>query len=251
MDNPPTDIICLVHNQLQVTQKFVEHLFSNTKKFNLIFVDNGSKTPTYDYLRKGEIEGKWKLIRSESNLGVIGGRNLGAQHISAPFFLNIDNDQYVKPGWLEMLHNKMNEGYDIVGCEAWKLTPPGKGKGGVVVMGGISVPDRTYFPHKRCVFPQDKFSYIGCGGMLIKKEVYDEIGLFDEQFNPAYYEDPDFCWRADIAGFKMAWCPQCPIIHLSHQTIGTQSSFSKGEQFVQSWKRFRKKWGEYFPKYAR
>jgi GT2 family glycosyltransferase len=245
---PQTDIICLVHNQLPITKVFVEKIFKYTENFSLIFVNNNSTDGTAKWLEEGS--DRWTVIHAtdingnRSNLGVIGGRNLGVKYISSKFFVNLDNDQYVGYNWLELLHATMEKGYDIVGKEAWQLVPPGKG--GVVMINGKER-NRDYFPFHQCKIPNEKFTYIGCGGMLIKTEVYNKIGLFDEQFSPAYYEDPDLTFRAIKAGFKIGWCPQCPIKHLAHQTIGKQKDFNKNEQFLRSWDRFRKKWNGWFP----
>lgn len=243
--NPTVDIVCLVHNQLHITQGFVKSLFQNTDNFNLIFVDNGSTDQTPKFLEKGKAEGKWKVITSKENLGVIGGRNLGVQHVESEFFMNIDNDQYPKKGWLEGLFGLINKGYDIVGPEAWQLMPPQSG--GALVMAGNVMQDRSYFPYRHCQRPRETFSYIGCGGTLMKTEVYQKIGLFDERFNPAYFEDPDFSWRALQAGFKLGWKYNCPILHLAHQTFNAQQLFNKNKQFAKSWKAFRDKWYPYFP----
>jgi len=248
--HPTTDIVCLVHNQLNVTKGFVRHLFANTKNFNLIFVDNNSTDGTTAWLEEGRQDHKWQVVTAfrddkRANLGVICGRNLGASFVTSDYFTNIDNDQYVEPGWLDALHQHMEKGYDVVGCEAWKLVPPNKG-GGVVVVGG-QTHKRSYFPYKRCINPKDDWTYIGCGGMLIKRAVYEEIGLFDERFSPAYFEDPDFCFRALLAGFKLSWCPESKITHLSHQTLNSQKLFEKNTQFVQSWTRFKDKWNGWFP----
>ncbi len=243
--NPRTDIVCLVHNSLSVTKKFVQHLFNNTANFRLIFVDNASSDGTPKYLKKGKEEDKWDVVTASKNLGVIGGRNLGAKHITADHFLNIDNDQYVGAGWLEGLYELLNQGYDIVGPEAWQLLPPRTS--GVMVINGNVVQDRSYFPFKHCERPRDRFTYIGCGGMLIKREVYDNIGLFDDQFGPAYFEDPDFCFRSIQAGYKLGWKYKCPIVHLAHQTFNYQKLFNKNIQFARSLNRFRKKWSPYFP----
>lgn len=242
--HPTTDIICLVHNRIEVTKVFVDKLFQNTNNFNLLFVDNASEDGTHDFLKKGQSEGKWKFIRHEVNTGVIEGRNSGANLVSRDYFLNIDNDQFVGPGWLQGLHNMMKQGFDIVGKEAWRLHPPGKG--GSVIFHGNPV-SMDYFPIRKCTKPSESFTYIGCGGMLIKKKVYDDIGLFDNRFSPAYFEDPDLCFRAIKAGYKLGWYPRCPIEHLGHQTIGTQSLFSKNDQFLQSWNKFKDKWNPYFP----
>lgn len=242
--HPQTDIVCLVHNQLAITKGFVQHLFENTENFNLIFVDNGSTDETPQFLADGEKNGQWTVVSPHENLGVIGGRNLGAKSVTADYFLNIDNDQYVRCGWLDGLHRIMERGYDIVGCEAWHLIPP---KSNAALVLGTPVKKSDYYPHRRCTKRGDRYSYIGCGGMLIRKKVYDDIGLFDEQFSPAYFEDPDFCFRAIQAGYKLAWWPDCPIKHLAHQTIGAQQLFNKQAQFLLSWKKFQDKWKDYYP----
>ena len=247
--NPPVDIICLVHNQLHVTRGFVKSIFQNTDNFRLVFVDNGSTDGTPEFLKKGEEEGKWKIVTSEDNLGVIGGRNLGAKYIEADFFMNIDNDQYPKKGWLDGLFKLIDQGFDIVGPEAWELMPPGSP--GALVMGNSVIPDRSYFPYKHCERPQDSFTYIGCGGTLMKTSVYKEIGLFDERFSPAYFEDPDFSFRAIQAGFKLGWKYKCPIDHLAHQTFDSQQLFNKNNQFAKSLRAFRDKWYPYFPESMR
>jgi GT2 family glycosyltransferase len=239
------DIICLVHNKLPVTKGFVEHLFENTDNFRLIFVDNGSTDDTAQYLAEGKSAKRWDVISPGCNLGIINGRNLGAKHVKAPYFLNIDNDQYVGPEWLDKLFDVMkNKKYDVVGVEAWCLYPPGTG--GVVTVNETKH-GRSYYPFRKCTNPSDRFTYIGCGGMLIKKSVYDKIGLFDERFNPAYYEDPDYCFRLIQAGFKLGWCQNCSIKHLSHQTMDSQKLFHKNAQFIKSWKAFIAKWHPYFP----
>lgn len=242
---PRIDIICLVHNQLHITKQFVKHLFNNTTNFHLIFIDNDSTDGTDEFLNEGKKNNRWEVISPGENLGVIKGRNLGAQHVKSDYFLNIDNDQFVQNGWLENLFQLMNKGNDVVGAEAWALLPPGTP--GAVQMGDIQLPDRSYFPHKHCEHKFDKFTYIGCGGMLIRREVYDNIGLFDERFSPAYYEDPDLCFRAIQAGYKLGWQYNCQIIHLAHQTFNNQTLFQTNTQFMKSWLKFRKKWKNYFP----
>jgi len=246
MPNPMTDIVCLTHNQLAVTRGFLKHLHENTRNFRLIVVDNGSTDGTPDFLdkqvKKSNID---VLVKLPENVGVITGRNIGAQHVVSDFFVNLDNDQYVGLGWLDTLHCFTERGFDIVGKEAWQMIPPLSR--GVDTKPGHARRDRSYYPNKRCTHASMRFAYIGCGGMLIRKAVYDDIGLFDERFSPAYFEDPDFCFRAIKAGYQITWHPRCPIKHLAHQTIANQKLFVKNQQFLQSWTRFKEKWDGYFP----
>jgi hypothetical protein len=48
--------------------------------------------------------------------------------------------------------------------------------------------------------------------VLIKKEVFEKIGYFDERY-VAYFEDTDFCWRARKAGFKLGLAPNAYVWH--------------------------------------
>ena len=50
--------------------------------------------------------------------------------------------------------------------------------------------------------------------MAIRRSVFDTIGLFDEGFYPAYYEECDFCYRAREHGFQIAYVPAAKITHL-------------------------------------
>lgn len=243
--HPFVDIICLVHNNLPVTKGFVDHLFANTQNFRLLFIDNGSAKETSDWLKEGESKNnRWTVIRSEENLGIILGRNLGATHVTADYFMNIDNDQYVQRGWLDQLFQLMDKGYDVVGVEAWLLSSPTESSP-VVIEGKPST--KGYYPIKRCTKFTDKFSYIGCGGMLIKKKVYDDIGLFDERFHPAFFEDPDLNYRCIQKGYKLGWGYGCQVKHLAHQTVNHQKLFNKGTQFLKSWNAFYDKWYPFYP----
>ena len=54
--------------------------------------------------------------------------------------------------------------------------------------------------------------YASGAAMLIKKEVLDKIGMFDEKFF-MYHEDLDLCWRARLAGYKIILAPKSIVYH--------------------------------------
>ena len=89
---------------------------------------------------------------------------------------------------------------------------------------------------------RDYFTYVGCGGMLMKRKIPEKIGVFDPIFNPAYFEDPDFCFKSHYAGFKIGWNIAAKIVHLPHQTLGKVNQKDKINQFTSSLKKFRNKW---------
>jgi GT2 family glycosyltransferase len=229
----PVDIIVLSNNGLSTTKEFLDLLYKNTnvEDFRLIFVDNGSTDGTVDFLKIFFKDLKNVIfISSETNLGVIDGRNVGyyfstcTSKEKSKYIIHLDNDQFVAGGWLNQHLSVLNCGYDIVGVEAWKM-------------------NNIFIPTDRIESLDKDFNYVGCGGMLIKRDVTKKIGMFDCVFSPSYFEDPDFCLRSFDAGFKIGWNFKSKIIHMPHRTLGNLSQQEKTKRFTQSWNAFRKKWG--------
>jgi GT2 family glycosyltransferase len=61
------------------------------------------------------------------------------------------------------------------------------------------------------------------GASLYRSALFQDIGLFDEDFF-AYYEDVDLSFRAQLAGWKVAYVPAA----IAHHEIGATSSKVKG-----------------------
>ena len=57
--------------------------------------------------------------------------------------------------------------------------------------------------------------------MYIKRDLIDDIGLFDEAFHPCYFEDSDLCYRAWGSGRSVIVVPRISIIHHGGSTAGT------------------------------
>ena len=225
--NNQTEIVVLCHNSVKITQRFFRHLYENTDNFDAVFIDNGSSDSTKDFLTicANEFD-NITLVLNEDNKGVIGGRNQGYDIISAAdkkpkYILFIDNDQFVEPGWLDHHLSILEHGYDMVGVEAWQLS-------------------EGLFPSHKNTSITEWFSYVGCGGMLLRIEVPQKIGMFDPIFNPCYFEDPDYNWRAFNERFKIGWNCKARLVHMAHQTLG--SSPDKTKNFTNSYNKFLKKW---------
>ncbi len=91
-------------------------------------------------------------------------------------------------------------------------------------------------PHNRGVWELDRGQYDaaveifgGCGGaMAIRKEVWQALGGFDEEFW-MYLEDVDFSFRARLGGWKVVFAPAARVYHkLSSSGGDTLSSFYVG-----------------------
>ena len=196
-------------------------------------MDNGSTDGTKDYLEQiDKDKDNINLISLDHNSGIINGRNTGyenSKHLEYKYLLFLDNDQFVDDGWLGQHISFMGKGrYDVLGVEAWQMS-------------------ETFRPLGKVCDPTGIYTYVGGGGMIIKKKVVEEIGLFDVGFNPMYFEDPDYCFKCDKMGFHFGWNPYAKIIHKPHQTMSIISQEDRHKYFRKSLKYFRDKWKGHTP----
>jgi hypothetical protein len=81
--------------------------------------------------------------------------------------------------------------------------------------------------------------YVFGAAMLIRRSVFERIGLFDERFF-VYLEDMDFCLRAQQAGFSLVFVPQAHVWHKGSASTAQHKDFRK-RHFVNSTVRFARK----------
>ena len=63
--------------------------------------------------------------------------------------------------------------------------------------------------------------WVAGASMIIRREVFEKIGLFDEKYF-MYFEEVDFCLKAKRAGFKIGYVPSSRVVHL----VGAASELS-------------------------
>lgn len=220
-----TDILILTYNDLSNIKECIDNIYTHTDSndFNLFILDNGSTLDTIEYLK--EIESEYSDIHisfQSKNYGIIKGRNKCfdfSKKKGGEYIIFLDSDQYVEEGWLES-YLKMMKDYDVVGIEAWKM-------------------NNDFYPIRKNNNPNGNYSYVGAGGMMMKRNFFEKLGKFDERYEMMYFEDPDFCFLANKKGYKIGWNSNRVIIHNHHGNL--LRHFSR-KYFMANWKKFRKKW---------
>lgn len=200
-----TSLVILTFNQLDFTKQTVESIRRHTpESHEIIFVDNGSRDGTLDWLEALVQEnGDYRLIANKANLGFAAGCNQGILAARGEFILLLNNDVMVTPGWL----SGMLASFD-------SLT-----KVGIVgpVTNNISGPQKIDTPRYESPTELDSFAlahrerFAGCRVpsrrivgfcMLFRRSLVDRIGLLDEEFGSGNFEDDDLALRAALEGFQ-------------------------------------------------
>lgn len=185
----------------------------------IIIVDNNSTDNTVKILEK---YGKQiKLIKSNKNLGFSGGNNFGVKEAKGEYLFFLNPDTKMGKSVLEELV-KFYEKTPQVGIVGPKLVMangrtqasvknlPSWWNGFKEFVLGEKNAYSEYVPAGNK--PVEVESIYGAA-MLIKKDLFERVGEFDEKFF-LYYEDTDLCRRVKNAGKKIYYTPLVEITHL-------------------------------------
>lgn len=101
----------------------------------------------------------------------------------------------------------------------------------------MDAPLRAHAPLYPTVILPDGFCF------CIRRAVIDAIGLFDERYNPGYYEETDYGMRARQAGWKTVLIDNLFVFHKAQASFGS----SRNKELVQRNKiLFTELWGKEF-----
>jgi GT2 family glycosyltransferase len=246
-------IVVLTWNNIAVTRTCLESLRRQTSypSYQVVVVDNGSSDATLAYL--AELD--WvQLICNEHNRGFAAGSNQGILGAEDTDIILLNNDtEILQPDWIERLQCSAYSADDIgpVGCRLrradGRLQQAGFGAigDGTVYEIGAGELDINQYAFDREV-PMCAFACI-----YLKRSLIAQIGLLDEAYH-SYYEDADYCLRAQAAGFRVICCGGVTITHVGNSSLAA-NGVSFQETSANALRIFRQHWNVRLPQmqYAR
>jgi len=170
----------------------------------VVVVDNGSPH---------EVPLRARVHRYPENKGVATGWNTGVRLARARMVVVLNSDCEVQPGWDVALYEAARNGRRI----AFPYTDHCDGL-------GFQTPDQG-----------------GTAGwcFMLRRDLYDEIGVFDEWFNPAFCEDTDYWHRAWEMEIELSPVPAARVVHARRTTASTDARVDmllQGHRYKYGWK---------------
>jgi GT2 family glycosyltransferase len=216
---PIVNVVIPVHNRIGHTVKCLTSLRKvNYPGIKIIVVDNGSTDGTERIISTQYSE--VKLLKSNGNLWWTGAVNLGiksalSQDNETDYIILLNNDNIVAPNFLKPLvlyHQQRPR--SIPGAIVLCVNSPDKIRsvGGTIDWrrGVLSIGYYGYSYDHICKEPT-KVDTLGGQGVLIHRDVFARIGLFDERLFPHYAADTDFFLRAEGFGFENIVIPESKV----------------------------------------
>ncbi len=231
-------IIILNYNNKNVIENCINSILRFNDRYNveIIVVDNQSTDGSYELLQEKYAD-KVKIYQNSKN-GCSSGRNLGVSKATKEYIMFLDSDQWIlHKYWLEPYIEILTKDKEIGGL-GWAA--------GWFNKDGYSYHVVDSFPYKYMppmgLYRSD-IGYLGTGGMILKRELFNQLEGFDLYYDPTCYEDTDLSLKIRNSGKELAYTTYLGVGHIPHQTTksGTKEHDSliksKGDYFVSKWKK--------------
>ena len=213
------DVIIPVWNRPDETRNCLVNLINHTSGARFIMVDCGSERDTERLLQEfaDSLDDRALLMRDDSNIGFVRSANRGFESSEAPYLALVRNTSVVRHRWLEPL-------LDFAGKHP---------------EAGILIP--CLDPGEPCGTPMEVENG-SFAAMVITRELYREIGGFDEAMDGGVWCLRDYTRRACAKGFLSYQVPGPAVSHLEEVPLG--SELRRRETLQRSMRLFKERWGE-------
>jgi GT2 family glycosyltransferase len=192
-------------------------------RMGIIVVDNGSEDGSPESIQRN-FPGV-ELIRLSHNTGFAGGFNQGIERAlsqGGDYVLILNNDTVSDRLMVEKLMGDIRPGTGVAFPKIYYYDDPRRiwSVGARRQFLTLEMTDKATGQLDRGQWDkvQERDYGTGCA-LLVPREVFAKIGLFDERYF-AYYEDLDFSFRVKEAGFRMILVPEARLWHKVAQTSG-------------------------------
>lgn len=220
-----TSIIILTYNSQDDIAPCLKALLSdNSPDKDILVIDNASRDRSAEIVRR--MFPQARLIENRANVGVAAGWNQGVRETQGDLVVVMNPDVEVSPGWLERIQAAL-EAHSHADVAGIKLLYPN----GRIQHGGLCFHPNAQSYH-RAMHEEDRgqvdavepVEAVTGAVFAFRRKAWEQIGGFDEDYFPAYYEEADFCYRIRCAGRQVLYVGSAQAIHHEASTLGASSS---------------------------
>jgi GT2 family glycosyltransferase/Flp pilus assembly protein TadD len=236
-------IIIPVCNKAELTRQCLIQLAATTTdvSYELIVVDNASTDGTTELLNglKGDVQ----VIRNDRNLGFAKACNQGARAARGTYVVFLNNDTVPLTNWLKPLVSEVEEHPEVGVVGSKLLFADGTVQhAGVVFQRSQLCPYHIYRRQPSdlpAVNQRREFQVVTGACMLVRKDLFDAVGMFDEGYRNGF-EDVDLCLKIRDKGHHIVYQPRSVLYHLESQTPGRK------EHEAHNMQRLRERWATHW-----
>jgi len=228
MQTPSIAIVILNWNGRGFLEKFLPSVMASVYAgVRVIVADNASTDDSVHFLQENYPQ--ISIIRNSSNEGFAKGYNTALKQVEADYYVLLNSDVEVTPDWIAPVIKLMESDLSIAACQPKLLAYNNKELFEYAGASGGWL-DEFAYPFMRgrvfdvCEIDTGQYDdasqcfWASGAAFFVRSAVYHELGGLDEFFF-AHQEEIDFCWRAQLAGYKIFVQPASVVYHVGGGTL--------------------------------
>ena len=225
---PSVAIVILNWNGRKFLQQFLPSVMASVYANKRVIVADNASTDDSVAFVKEQYPGV-EIIINAVNEGFAKGYNSALKQVQSDYYVLLNSDVEVTPGWITPLIELMESDASIAACQPKLLAFNNKSNFEYAGASGGWL-DKFGYPFMRGrvfdVCEEDRGQYntvqqcfwASGAAMFVKAEVYHAMGGLDEYFF-AHQEEIDLCWRMQLAGYKVYVQPASVVYHVGGGTL--------------------------------
>ena len=221
-------IVILNYNGRALLEKFLPSVVASTySNLEVVVADNASTDDSVGFLKSRYPA--VQIVELDKNYGFALGYNHALKQVQSDYYVLLNSDVEVQKGWIEPMVELLDKDTSIGVCQPKLLSYASKNlfeyagaAGGWLDCLGYPFARGRIFDwceedHGQYDQTQEVFWASGAA-MLVRASLFSQVGGFDPYFF-AHMEEIDFCWRVQLAGYKVYACPVSVVYHLGGGTL--------------------------------
>lgn len=227
MSESKVAVVILNFNGKKFLEKFLPSVTSHSKGHHIVLADNNSSDDSINFVKESYPE--IQIVKNPVNTGFAQGYNDALRYVNAEYYVLLNSDVEVSPGWIEYIITLMDANPQIAACQPKIMDYNNKHKFEYAGASGGFI-DKYGYPFCRGrVFnnlEEDKGQYNDVAEifwatgacMFVRAKAYWEVGGFDGDYF-AHMEEIDLCWRLKNIGYKIYVHPSSIVYHVGGGTL--------------------------------
>ncbi|MGM8849375.1 glycosyltransferase [Salinicola halophyticus] len=254
-DEPFVSLLMPTRDQRAVTELAIRSILEKTvyQNYEIIVLDNGSVEPeTLGFFESIQREDqRVKVVQYDQPFNYSAINNFGAKQATGEFLGLINNDvEVISPEWLtEMVSQAARPEVGCVGAKLYYSNDTIQHAGVIVGLGGVAGHSHKHFPRDAAGYFNrlklvQTLSAVTAACLVLRREVYEEVGGLNEENLKVAFNDVDFCLRVRDAGYRNIWTPYAELYHHESVSRGHEDTPDKIARFAKEIEYMKERWGE-------